>query len=238
MSMGDQSGGDASGRRALVAEYVLGLLGSNEHRRVAAMIADDPALQAEERFWTDHFAALDAEFAETPVPPQLLARIEGRLFGQPEPARRWTGFWDSLAFWRVAAAGAAAIAVFAIGANLLRPELSAEALTTQLVAALEAEGSDVRFLAFYDGAGTLRLTALSGATAADQDLELWAIEDDSVISMGVVPIGEAIEVKVSPEILEHWGEGSSLALTLEPKGGSPTGVATGPIVAQGQVTRI
>ncbi|WP_172122356.1 MULTISPECIES: anti-sigma factor [unclassified Devosia] len=238
MSMGDQSGGDASGRRALVAEYVLGLLGPDEHRRMAEMIADDRTLQEEEHFWTSSFAALDAEFAEAPVPARLLARIEGRLFGQPEPARGWGSFWDSLAFWRAVAAGAAAIAVFAIGANLLRPELSAEALTTQLVAALEAEGSDVRFLAFYDGAGTLRLTALSGATAADQDLELWAIEDDSVISMGVVPIGEAIEVKVSPEILEHWGEGSSLALTLEPKGGSPTGVATGPIVAQGQVTRI
>ena len=42
----------------------------------------------------------------------------------------------------------------------------------------------------------------------------------------------------APEILAGWGEGSVLAITLEPEGGSPSGTPTGPIVAKGAVTRI
>jgi anti-sigma-K factor RskA len=34
------------------------------------------------------------------------------------------------------------------------------------------------------------------------------------------------------------GEGSTLAVTLEPFGGSPTGQATGPIVASGSARRL
>ncbi|MDB5621980.1 MAG: anti-sigma factor, partial [Devosia sp.] len=136
MSMGEHSTGSGSGRNALVAEYVLGLLGPAEHRRVAALIADDPAMQAEERFWTGNFAALDAEFEQTPVPAHLLARIEQRLFGQPARRPGLASFWDSLAFWRAAASAAAAVAVIAIGTNILRPEPGADALATQLVAAL------------------------------------------------------------------------------------------------------
>ena len=35
--------------------------------------------------------------------------------------------------------------------------------------------------------------------------------------------------------LEYAPQGLTLAVTLEPKGGSPTGVATGPIVFSGQL---
>jgi len=234
MSM-EQDIGGADGARALVAEYVLGLLDATTHAQVERVIAGDPRLEAERDFWVSRFAGMNDEFAEVSPPPRLLGAIEARLFGAPAPRVSW---WDSLALWRGLAAGALAVAVFAVGFAAFEPRQDVSSLTNQLIAALEEEGSDIRFLAFYDGAGTLRLTALSGDVAPDKDLELWAIQDDTVTSMGVVPVGEAIEVKVAPDILAGWGEGSVLALTLEPEGGSPTGVATGPIVAKGEVTRI
>lgn len=220
--------------RALVGEYVLGLLDAPSHARLERMIAADPRLQAEHDFWMDRLAPLDEEFAEAAPPAHIMRDLDRRLFG----SSRSEGLWNSLLLWRAMTAGALATAVLAIGFATMTPRQDVTSLTNQLIAALEAEGSDVRFLAFYDGAGTLRLTALSGSTGSDQDLELWAIQDNTVTSMGVVPVGEAIEVPVAPEILAGWGEGSVLALTLEPRGGSPTGVATGPIVAQGAVTRI
>jgi len=107
------------------------------------------------------------------------------------------------------------------------------------VAALQAEGSDVQFLALYDGSGAVRLTALSGATLPNNDYELWAIQGGgSPISMGVVPINARTTVELSDAVRSGWGEGSVLAVTLEPKGGAPAGVPTGPIVAQGAVTKI
>lgn len=229
----DSTGG--SERSALVAEYVLGLLGPAEHARVEALIASNPALQAERDFWAARFAALDDEFAEVAAPAHVLDRVETRLFGHPRKA----SLWDSLALWRGITAGALAVAVAAIGFNLMQPAPSVTTLTTQLVAALEAEGSDVRFLALYDGAGAVRLTALSGEVPTDRDLELWAIQDQQdPISMGVIPVNERSVVELSDEVQAGWGEGSVLAITLEPKGGSPEGKATGPVVALGEVRQI
>ena len=44
--------------------------------------------------------------------------------------------------------------------------------------------------------------------------------------------------RISQDILIDFGEGTTLAVTLEQKGGSPTGVAQGPIVAVGKATQI
>jgi anti-sigma-K factor RskA len=227
---------DRDGRQALVAEYVLGLLPSGEHERVGRLIEQSPALQAEHDMWMARFGGLDDEFAETAPPPHVRRAIEERLFGNG--ARR-ASLWDSLALWRGIAAGAVAVAVAAVGFTLLQPAPDAQALANQLVAMLEEEGSDVRFVAFYDGSGNVRLTGLSGAAVDNRDYELWAIQgDEAPVSMGVIPVNERSAVTLPPDILADWQEGSVLAVTLEPEGGAPQGIPTGPVVAKGAVTRI
>lgn len=223
------------GRQLLVAEFVLGLLGPAEHARVAAMIDADPALAAERDFWASRFASLDEQFVETAPPASVLPRLEKRLFaGAPR-----VGWWESLALWRSLTAGALTIAVVATGLAFMRPAADVSTLTTQLVAALEEQGSDVRFIALYDGSGAVRLTALSGSETPDKDLELWAIQGDQApISMGVIPVNERSSVELSEKVRQGWGAGSVLAITLEPKGGSPNGEPTGPIVAKGEVHSI
>jgi anti-sigma-K factor RskA len=226
---------EAGDGRALIAEYVLGLLDAEAHERLRRRIAESPKLQAEEAFWQSRFSYLDAEFAPVEPPRHALSQIEKRLF--PETAR--ASFWDSLALWRGIAAGAVAVAAVAIGFSLLQPAPTSGVLATQLVAALQAEGSDVQFVAFYDGTGGVRLTALSGSAIPDRDYELWAIQaGQAPISMGLVPVDGRTTLALSDQVRAGWGEGSVLAITLEPKGGAPGGVATGPIVAQGVVTKI
>ena len=58
------------------------------------------------------------------------------------------------------------------------------------------------------------------------------------VSMGVIPVDARSSVTISPEVQAGWDEGSVLAVTLEPQGGAPEGIPTGPIVAKGAVTRI
>ncbi len=108
------------------------------------------------------------------------------------------------------------------------------------MAALHAEGSNVSFVALYNRqSGELRVTPLSGEQFTDKDYELWAIEGDGPAkSMGVIAANVRQDVKVSQDILVDFGEGTTLAVTLEQKGGSPTGVAQGPIVAVGKATLI
>lgn len=234
--MSEEAGSDGDdGRHMLVAEYVLGLLGPEAHRRAERLIEADPALRRERDFWQHRFSAFDGEYSETPPPAHLIERIESRMFG----AEKKASWLDSLALWRGLTAGALAVAVAAIGFSLMEPQQDVSTLTTQLVAALQAEGSDVQFVALYDGTGTVRLTALSGEPVEDRDLELWAIQGgNDPISMGVIPVDARSSVPLSPDVLAGWGEGSVLAITLEPKGGAPQGIPTGPIVASGEVHQI
>jgi anti-sigma-K factor RskA len=239
MSMNDDRSDGPGEDILLVGEFALGLLDAAEHRRMAARIAADPALRAELRLWQNRLSGLDSRFAEEVAPAGLLPKLESRLFGSPAAAGGW---WDSLALWRSLAAGGIAVAAVAVGFNMMQPRpIDPEEFATQLVAALEAqEGSGVEFVALYDpGTGHVRLTALSGEVAPDRDLELWYIKDDEpAVSMGVLPVDGRTEIVLAPEAKAKFDEGIVLALTLEQKGGSPTGVAQGPIVAVGSATPI
>jgi anti-sigma-K factor RskA len=239
MSTSDHIGGDFEGRNALVAEYVLGLLSASEHERVGRLIEADQNLRAERDFWVSRFAALNAEYEETTVPAHLYAAIEARAFGDVVRAGRpAVSFWESLTVWRGIAAGALAVAVAAIGFNLMQPRFDANTMAVQLVAALQAhEGSGIEFVALYDqGSGQVRITSLKGTAVPDKDFELWYINGDQpAVSMGVIPVNERREIPVNPSVI---APGTVLAVTLEQTGGSPTGVAQGPIVAVGSATPI
>ena len=239
MSTSDDIGGDFQGRNALVAEYVLGLLSVSEHERVGRLIENDSSLRSERDFWISRFAALNAEYEETPVPAHLYAAIEARAFGDVVRSSRSTvSFWENLMVWRGIAAGALAVAVAAVGFNLMQPRFDADQMAVQLVAALQShEGSGVEFVALYDqGSGQVRITSLKGAAVPDKDFELWYINGEQpAVSMGVIPVNERREIAIDPAVINP---GTVLAVTLEQTGGSPTGVAQGPIVAVGSATPI
>ena len=83
----------------------------------------------------------------------------------------------------------------------------------------------------------LEIEREAGQIPEDQDYELWVIQGESVQSLGVIPRARDGVIEVQEELAQDI-EGGQLALTREPIGGSPTGVATGPIVAAGPVTRL
>jgi anti-sigma-K factor RskA len=230
--------GSGEDDQVLVAEYALGLLEGGERAAVARRIAAEPVLAADLRIWRSRLATLDDEYAEVAAPAGVLARVERRLFG----AAGGGGWWNSLALWRGLTAAAAAIAVVAIAANLLQPpRLDPNALANQLVAAIQAqEGSGVEFVAVYNEAlGEFRITSLKGDAVAEKDYELWYIKGDApAVSMGVLPVNERREIEIDPATRPNIGPGTVFAVTLEQKGGSPTGVAQGPIVALGTATPI
>ena len=235
----DGIGEDFEGRNALVAEYVLGLLSTREHERIGNLIENDQNLRAERDFWVSRFASLNDEFAEMPVPGHLYAAIAARVFGDQAKSRSTVSFWENLMVWRGIAGGALAVAVAAVGFNVLQPAPDASALASQLVAALQGDDNNVKFVALYDGTGHVRLTALSGEDVPGSDYELWAIQGGNApVSMGVIPVTERSAITLSPELLQGWGKGSVLAISLEPDGGSTTGAPTGPIVASGVATPI
>ena len=127
--------------------------------------------------------------------------------------------------------GGALTAAVLAGVILLWPALPPAEPT--LTATLTAEAQDLRFEARFNAATqTLTLVRQAGTPPpAGQDLQLWAIGDDGTPrSLGLVRQAETV-VEGSALL-----PGLVLAVSLEPQGGSPTGLPTGPVLVTGVLT--
>jgi anti-sigma-K factor RskA len=205
---------------ALAAEYALGLLGASERAEAEARIARDPAFRAAVAAWHERLAGLAGEAPPVAPPARLRAEIEARLF--PAPRRAWFA-------WIGGGLVAAGLALVALWIALPAPP--------DLVARLAAEGEVLAFEAEWDaGANELVLVRVAGsAPPAGSDHELWAIGADGVpVSLGLLDGAQL--VAAFPQGAPPMAVGLTLAVSLEPEGGSPTGAPTGPVLALGTVT--
>ena len=57
-------------------------------------------------------------------------------------------------------------------------------------------------------------------------------------SLGLVDPARPVKVMVPPELLPQVTADSTLAISLEPQGGSPTGQPTGPVIANGKLASL
>ena len=225
--------GTLDGDDALAAEYVLGVLDDAQRRDCADRVAQDPAFANLVAAWQARFADLDADFAEVAPPTAAKTAIDRRLFGAPAAK---SGFWASLGAWRgLAAVAATAAIVLAIVVTLTPGDPQPG---DRLLAALAPNDSELRFVALYDTATReLSVTRVAGDPPAGRDLELWLIAgDDPPASLGV--IGADAGPAVVADLQSALVAGTTLAVSVEPVGGSTTGAPTGPVVALGTVQEI
>jgi anti-sigma-K factor RskA len=203
----------------LAAEFVMGVLALEERARTEARIKTDPVFAARVTAWENHFADLNDDFAEVAA-PDVFAKVEARLF--PVQARNrasWLG-------WVSGAITAAVIAVAAL--MFLTPTPPAPAA---LIATIGQPDGSLSFEARYDGA-SLIVARLAGAPAAPGQVhELWIIAPEAApVSLGL--LGDAPLSIPYPMPPVGW----TLAVSLEPAGGSTTGAPSGPVLATGVVT--
>jgi anti-sigma-K factor RskA len=227
---------ELTGDDALAAEYVLGVLPEDERQAVADRIANDRAFARLVDGWEAQFGPLAEHYAEASPPAAAKASLDRRLFGEDATPER-VGFWQSLTVWRTIAAALAALLLL-MAVPVLRSTLTPEA--PQLVALLSAEGSAVSYLAVYEPkTGAVALSRVGAAQQGNRDFELWVINKDKApVSMGVIPPGETTRVALSDALRGQVQAGANLAISDEPKGGSPTGQPTGPVVALGELKNI
>ena len=203
---------------ALAGEYVLGVLSLTDRLAVETRLKNDTAFAALVTAWENRLAPLNDAYAEAPA-PDLLPQIEARLFPTPaKPVRRPIFGW---LFGALTAAAVAAGAAF-----LLLPPPAAPVIAT-----LGEADSPLRFEARFDGQA-LTITRVAGSAAPEgQVQEVWIIAPDAApVSLGLLP-GDSLTVPY-PEAPSGW----TLAVSLEPQGGSPTGAPTGPVLAAGTIT--
>ena len=191
---------------AFAAEYVLGVQDLAERMQAEARLKSDPDFAARVNAWQNRLSDLNDDYAEAQA-PNLLPLIEARLFPTAaKAARNWFGWLAG------AGAVAALLVVFAL------PQPQAPLLAT-------IAGDALSYEAHYDGAA-LTLHRVKGSQApAGQVHELW------LIAPGAAPVSLGLLAEADLTVTSQAPKGWTLAVTLEPAGGAPGGVPSGPILA-------
>ena len=217
----------------LAAEYVLGTLQGPARRRFENLLVAHPTLRNAVARWQQRLTPLSVSTAEVTPPESVWAGIENRLFAttaQPEKIGRWQG----LALWRTLSgvATAAALAMFMVASQVPAPQAPVVVvLAANPDAALQMNASFVASVSADGRALVLKPLGTLTLTAA-QALELWAVPPDGTPrSLGLVQADGATTL-LRAQLLSDT---AAFAISVEPSGGSPTGVPTGPIVSVGKL---
>jgi anti-sigma-K factor RskA len=224
---------DAPDRHALAADYVCGLLAGNALAEAERLIRSDAAFAAAVARWRDRFAPLDDSAPAITPSASLWQRIEAGIAApaprdETSPARTW---WNSLPLWRgLSFATAAAALLLAIGLGFaVREAQRTPALVAVLVDGTRA-GAVVHV--FNDGRAVL-LPLTDIAVPPDRALQVWTLPSRE---RGPVSVGLMEQARTLPLTLQGLPatRGDQLfEITLEPRGGSPIGRPTGPILFKG-----
>ena len=223
----------------LAAEYALGTLRGGARRRFETWLRDDRTLRARVADWQGRLATL-AELERPVMPPaRVWAGIERRLQHAPAPRAPWWQFWTSAAArpWGVLALAASA-GVFVLAVRLAA--LSGAGAPPQQIAALSDAQSHTALVVTADTrGGKLRVRVADDVHVPDdRTLQLWAItRAGKPRSLGILPGNRSTDLALDARAIDP--DVALLAISLEPKGGSPDpNGPTGPVLYKGSWARL
>ena len=236
----DDTIGAADGSNMVAAEYVLGVLGVEERREVERRLAREPALAREVAFWEERLGGLADAVPPVEPPAAAWSRIEAALStpAAPSTTTRAT-LWSSLRFWRAFGIGAGALAAASI-AGLIYIGV-APTPRAPLLATLGGTGGQPSFVAAVAASGSsLIVVPASLLTNDPRAIELWLIPagETRPRSLGLIQPSQPVRLEIPPDLARRLTADAALAVSLEPPGGSPTGLPTGPVVALGKLTSL
>jgi anti-sigma-K factor RskA len=228
------------------AELALGLLdGEDRAQALRRVLAEHGFAQDVER-WRKHLAALFDLWPAIEAPRGVLARVERTIDGPvavpaaPELPKR-SLFWPVAAGFSSVAAAAMLVMIVTrpISVPGPAPRQIATANAAILVASIDRGKAGVPVTAVYDpNSAALRLTPAALADS-DRSAELWVIAGDGVPhSLGLLKPSGASSFTVNRDNRARLATGAVLAVSIEPVGGSPTGLPTGPVVAKGALAPV
>lgn len=221
------------------AQYALGVLDNAARRRVEEDACRDQQPADAIESWTNYFLPLILALPSTVPPPEIWPRIEAALNADRyavidivRPLQRRTRFWR---WWGLGASVAAAVmALFIVASEPTEP-------TEQFVAVLQPELTEAAWLIQLDQFDLkAKARRLGPLTATAGSYELWLIpgQDATPRSMGLLPSGGESALSLSAALASTLSEGGTLAVSLEPSGGSPGGLPTGPVLYQGRLMTV
>lgn len=221
----------------IAAEYVLGTLDPGERTAVAARRQREPALEAAIRSWEQRLGPLAETAPEVAPPTDMLARIERRLQVAAPPTAASPGadviaLQRRLSSWRRATYATTALAAglaLAIGLRetLLKPT------PPRYVAVFQKDDASPAFMMTVDLA-TKQLTVrmVAAEVPPEKTYQLWIATPalgPNPRSLGLIGRNDFTVQRAAlvqdTDVLRN----ATFGVSLEPAGGSPTGLPTGPV---------
>jgi anti-sigma-K factor RskA len=219
--------------RALAGEYVLGTLRGRARHRFERALRANRALADAVRDWEEQLLPLAEALPPVAPPRRVWTAIQARVQARGSPA----SLWSSVGLWRGVAL-ASLVALVALSTLVLKP--APERPEGALVVVLAGSDAKPALIASADRAARyLSVKAVARVDVpVDRALELWMLpEGANPRSLGLIDATGAARVALSAPAEEALRNIPALAVSLEPRGGSPTGLPTGPVLYSGSVQR-
>ena len=244
------TGAPEQDRDLLAAEFALGVLEGAEREEARRLVASDADFARLVEAWDEHLSPLLDEFAPVEPPAALWGRINGVLDQQGARPGNVHQLQRRVSLWRGYSAAISAIAAalllvvafdpFDRGAP---PQGSAPAPAQQarmLVANVVAQDRSAAFVVSYDPTGrSLLVSPAVASPAPGHDHELWLIPaSGKPLSLGLVASLAPHRLPIARDLLPHFNRNATVAISVEPVGGSTTGQPTGPVVASGKLAEV
>jgi anti-sigma-K factor RskA len=210
----------------LAAEYALGVLQGGARRRFERLLMETPALRTELTAWEERFAAWSMKLKPVEPAGYLWWRIIGRVRADVRPRREAL----NNTFWRTWAV--AATVVLAVLVVMQRVSPPAEQKPAEFALMSDAKGQPLWLISVHPEVNRIDMKAVaSNLPPAGKSYELWMLSvNGNPVPMGLMNSAGLASEAVTPELLQKLASAKVLAISLEPQGGSPTGLPTGPVL--------
>ncbi|MDI7862195.1 anti-sigma factor [Rhizobiaceae bacterium n13] len=236
MTSSDESKGGRSRDEVLAGEYVLGALSAEERRKVEERIGRDLEFAAIVHRWAQSVSEFSDEFGGD---PQRRGPVAGNGAASSQAGGPISRLWTSLALWRLLAF---ASLIVAFGSGLMRSGTApsnGDREGSLLVAELSGEGNSFGLAMTYDdNNGRMQLGPAAPGKPSGKDLQVWLLAGNQPArSLGLLSQTGDGKIEVPKELRRAVANGSTVAVSLEPVGGSLSGKPSEPFIAQGVVQR-
>ncbi len=222
---------DAEQVEYLAAEYVLGTLHGAARRRFDRLITERANVRFAVWRWERHLNGIASGLEPRQPPRHIWRNIRDRLHlsqsAKSTFTQRWRGLWVALP----AAVAAAWLAI----ALLPTP-------TAERMAVFADQNAEALWVISTDlDQALLQIQAINAPTpTGNSSFELWILRANlPPLSLGLLPVVPgSIETQISAQLVAALTASGRLAISVEPAGGSTTGLPTGPVVYQASLVTI
>ena len=216
---------------ALCGEYLVGTLRGRPRRRFERALKQEPLVAARLAYWQRTYALRPSNEMRVQPDPNTWRRLEADL----DLAKYRRPWWQRVGLWRLWATAATAALVVVIGMQVQVFEGQRRLVEVARLAGKDQPATVTASLS--KDRQFLELRSVRPIEAGpQQSYELWLIPKEGGAPLSLAVLGRLdARLIVPPAQRARLQAGATLAVSVEPAGGSPTGAPTGPVILVGAI---